>query len=59
MSLKTLQQAGGGAISVQSLDGSIFDAIVFGEREPACWMAGSDNFCPHAKFRRTAGDRSR
>jgi hypothetical protein len=50
VSLKTLQQAGGGAISVQSLDGSIFDAIVFGEREPACWMAGSDNFARTQSF---------
>ena len=48
--LKTLQQAGGGAISVQSLDGSIFDAIVFGEREPACWVAGSDNFARTQSF---------
>ena len=32
--LAQLQQAGGGAIGVQKLDGSVFDAIVFGEREP-------------------------
>jgi Protein of unknown function (DUF1553)/Protein of unknown function (DUF1549)/Planctomycete cytochrome C/Concanavalin A-like lectin/glucanases superfamily len=50
VSLKTLQQAGGGAISVQTLDGSIFDAIVFGEREPGCWMAGSDNFARTQSF---------
>jgi hypothetical protein len=51
VSLKTLQQAGGGAIGVQTLDGSTFDAIVFGEREPACWMAGSDNFTRTQSFR--------
>ncbi len=42
--LKTLDQRGGAAISVQSLDGGRFDAIVFGEREPRRWMSGSDNF---------------
>jgi len=44
VSLETLEQSGGGVISVQTLDGAIFDAIVFAEREPACWMAGSNNF---------------
>ena len=42
--LDSLNQAGGGVISVQMLDGSIFDAIVFGEREPKKWMAGSNDF---------------
>jgi hypothetical protein len=42
--LENLDQRGGAAISVESLDGSVFDAIVFGEREPKRWMAGSDNF---------------
>ena len=42
LSLKTLQQAGGGAISVQTLDGLVFDGIVFGEQEPGRWMAGSE-----------------
>jgi hypothetical protein len=44
LSLASLKQAGGGAMSVQSLDGSVFDAIVFAEREPGCWVAGSNNF---------------
>jgi mono/diheme cytochrome c family protein len=43
LKVDNLRQAGGGAISVQTLDGSTFDAIVFAEREPACWMAGSDH----------------
>jgi hypothetical protein len=30
----------GGVISIQTLDGGMFDAIVFGEREPGRWMAG-------------------
>ncbi len=42
--LDRLDQRGGGAISVQTRDGAIFDAIVFAEREPGRWMAGSDNF---------------
>jgi hypothetical protein len=42
--LDDLDQSGGGVISVQMLDGSNFDAIVFGEREPKKWMAGSNGF---------------
>jgi len=37
-------QRGGGAMSVQTKDGKVFDAIVFGERQPGKWMAGSDFF---------------
>jgi hypothetical protein len=50
VSLATLRQSGGGAMSVQTLDGVVFDAIVFAEREPACWMAGSDNFARTQSF---------
>lgn len=42
--LPTLGQGGGGVLSVERRDGSVFDAIVFGEREPAKWVAGSDFF---------------
>jgi Protein of unknown function (DUF1553)/Protein of unknown function (DUF1549)/Concanavalin A-like lectin/glucanases superfamily/Planctomycete cytochrome C len=42
--LQDLQQRGGAAIGVQSLDGQTFDAIVFGERESQRWMAGSEGF---------------
>jgi hypothetical protein len=42
--LNGLDQRGGGVLGVQTLDGSAFDAIVFGEREPKRWMAGSDHF---------------
>jgi hypothetical protein len=44
VSLDNLQQRGGGVVSVQTLNGSQFDAIVFGERDPGQWMAGSENF---------------
>jgi hypothetical protein len=42
--LDSLTQRGGGVISLQTPDGNEFDAIVFGEQEPARWMAGSDFF---------------
>ncbi|HEX3314891.1 MAG TPA: DUF1553 domain-containing protein [Gemmataceae bacterium] len=42
--LRDLSQRGGAAISLESPDGSLFDAIVFGERQPGHWMAGSDSF---------------
>ncbi|MCW3097787.1 MAG: hypothetical protein JWL77_3405 [Chthonomonadaceae bacterium] len=42
--LDNLSQRGGGVISIMTPDGSAFDAIVFGEREPGQWMAGSENF---------------
>ena len=48
--LDNLQQRGGGAISVQTPGGLIFDAIVFGEREPQRWMAGSNGFVRTKSF---------
>jgi hypothetical protein len=42
--LADLTQRGGAAISLQTLDGGTFDAIVFGERQPGHWMAGSEGF---------------
>jgi hypothetical protein len=39
-----LSQGGGGVLTVQSSDGETFDALVFGERQPQRWMAGSDNW---------------
>jgi hypothetical protein len=42
--LSDLNQRGGGLISVESKGGQVFDAIVFGEREPKKWIAGSDGF---------------
>ncbi len=41
--LDDLDQRGGAAISIQSTDGNLFDAIVFAEREPRRWMSGSDH----------------
>jgi mono/diheme cytochrome c family protein len=42
--LSDLKQGGGAVISIQSEDGSVFDAIVFGERQRKKWVAGSNGF---------------
>lgn len=42
--LADLEQRGGGALSLQTPDGRVFDAIVFGEQQPKHWMAGSNFF---------------
>ncbi|MFM7058707.1 MAG: DUF1553 domain-containing protein [Planctomycetota bacterium] len=51
--LGTLEQGGGAAISVQTTDGVVFDAIVFAEQEPRRWMAGSNNFLRTSSFNGT------
>ena len=48
--VSNLNQHGGGAISLQTSDGQVFDAIVFGERESKRWMAGSDGFRRYNSF---------
>jgi hypothetical protein len=40
----TLDQGGGGVLTLQTGDGNVFDAIVFAEQQPRIWMAGSDNW---------------
>lgn len=42
--LDTLDQQGGGAMTVQSQSGEFFDSIVYAERAPRQWMAGSNFF---------------
>ncbi len=42
VTLSSLDQAGGGVITVESQDGGIFDSIVFAEKEPRQWTVGSD-----------------
>ncbi|MBI3416069.1 MAG: DUF1553 domain-containing protein [Verrucomicrobia bacterium] len=42
--LANVSQRGGAAISVEDTAGKDFDAIVFGEREPKKWFAGSAFF---------------
>jgi mono/diheme cytochrome c family protein len=42
LTLSGLDQRGGGVIGLQNKDGTVFDAIVYGEREPRRWMAGAN-----------------
>ncbi|MCO6455257.1 MAG: DUF1553 domain-containing protein [Pirellulaceae bacterium] len=56
--LDNLDQRGGAAISVQTRDGNLFDAIVFGEREARHWMAGSEFFRRTASFEGTEEHRA-
>lgn len=48
--LATLDQSGGGVISVQSENGGIFDSIVFAERRKNEWLAGSNVFARTLDF---------
>lgn len=45
-----LNQRGGGAMSVQTLGGEVFDALVLGEQRPAEWLAGSNFFARTKPF---------
>lgn len=42
--LDNLRQRGGGVITVQERDGGLFDSLVFAEKVPAHWVAGSNFF---------------
>ena len=42
--LDNLDQRGGGVINIQTTNGIIFDAIVYGERDSRLWMPGSNGF---------------
>ena len=42
--LDNLAQRGGGVITVQHKDGGVFDSIVFAEKTPQHWVAGSNFF---------------
>jgi hypothetical protein len=44
VTLSKRDQQGGGVITLQTLDGTVFDSIVFAEREPGRWVAGSEFF---------------
>lgn len=48
--LDTLNQRSGGVMTLQTLDGREFDAIVFGEQNPRQWMAGSNGFTRTRSF---------
>jgi hypothetical protein len=57
--LDNLDQRGGAAISIQTSNGIIFDAIVYGERETTKWMAGSNGFTRTKSFQGTAEKEAR
>jgi len=42
VALTTLEQGGGGIIAIESDEGRNFDALVFAERQPRRWVAGSE-----------------
>ena len=48
--LDTLDQRGGGVMTIQSPDGAVFDSIVFAEKDPRVWLAGSNNFARTQSF---------
>jgi hypothetical protein len=50
MTLANLDQHGGGAMTIQTMSGAIFDSVVFGERNPGQWMAGSNGFSRWQSF---------
>ncbi|MFN0018239.1 MAG: DUF1553 domain-containing protein [Pirellulaceae bacterium] len=48
--LANLDQKAGGVISIQTLDGNLFDSIVFAEKDPQQWLAGSNGFVRTQSF---------
>src|SRR5690606_18938130 len=48
--LDSLDARGGGVLTVQGRDGVVFDSIVFGEKQPRHWVAGSDHFSRSETF---------
>jgi len=48
--LDNLDQRGAGVMTVQTLDGAVFDAIIFGEKDPRQWLAGSNSFMRTRSF---------
>lgn len=50
VTLADSDQRAGGVMSVQTLDGQFFDAIVYAEQQPRKWLAGSNFFARTASF---------
>ncbi|MGB7346170.1 MAG: DUF1553 domain-containing protein [Pirellulaceae bacterium] len=48
--LATLDQAGGGVMTIQTRSGSVFDSIVFAETQSLRWLAGSDHHTRYQSF---------
>lgn len=48
--LDTLDQRGGGVMTIQTPDGRLFDSIVFAEKDARQWLSGSNNFSRTESF---------
>jgi len=44
VALATLDQRGGGVLTVEDTQGRVFDSVAYGERVPRRWLAGSTGF---------------
>lgn len=42
--LDSLEQSGGGVMTIQDPNGAVFDSIVFAEKRPNEWLSGSNHF---------------
>ncbi len=51
VALDDINQRGGGVITVQSLNGAVFDSIVIGERQARQWISGSNGFTRTLDFK--------
>ena len=51
--LDGIDQRGGGVISLQTVDGGMFDGIIFAEKESRQWMSGSEGFVRWRSFEGT------
>ncbi|MBS0262100.1 MAG: DUF1553 domain-containing protein [Planctomycetes bacterium] len=54
VALANLEQRGGGAMTIQTLSGALFDSVAFGERDAGQWMAGSNGFSRWQSFQAPA-----
>ena len=50
VSMDDFEQRGGGVLTIQTPNGVIFDSIVFAERDPRQWLAGSNVFARTEPF---------
>lgn len=55
--LDSLDQRGGGAMTVQDFEGKVFDGIVYAEKEERRWLAGSDDHSRTRSFQGAVSER--
>lgn len=56
--LATLDQRGGGVMTIQDLQGNVFDSLVYAEQQPNQWLAGSNHFQRTRSFAGAAESRA-